>query len=179
MKKLNTLLLALLITSTISAQFRYAENEHTSLGLFLDGGTLDTKDVIGKKAFNGGIDFMYVNSGVSIHFSSEWFPELDNYKDFMFAFGSTFQVGHNAKWELFAAPRFGAVIRNSDIDELPRTRWNLGFESQVTYWITRDFGIFTHANYTQRNDQEVRGYDVTMVLSARVGVRINLSSGKR
>lgn len=133
MKTISIIIIALLFTTTISAQFRYAENEHTSFGVFLDGGTLDTKDVIGNKAFNGGVDFMYVNSAVSIHFSSEWFPELDNYKDFMFAFGPTFQIDRNAKWELFTAPRFGSAIRDSDIDELPRTRWNLGIEGQLTY----------------------------------------------
>ena len=83
------------------------------------------------------------------------------------------------KWEIFLGGRFGAVRRDSDIDELPRTRWNVGVETQITYWWTKDFGTFIGSNLTERNDQEVRGYEVKAEFSARFGVRINLSSGKQ
>ena len=92
MKKL--IAIALLVCSIqVSAQIYLADNEHTSIGVFVDGGSLDRKDVIGYKTFDGGVDFMYVNSVISIHVSSEWFPALHNYKDLLAAFGTTWQMG--------------------------------------------------------------------------------------
>lgn len=175
---MKKLIILLLLATSVTAQIRYAENEHTSLGIFIDGGSLDRKDVIGYKTFDGGVDFMYVNSVISIHVSSEWFPALHNYKDLMAAFGPTWQIGERAKWEIFLGGRFGAVRRDSDIDELPRTRWNVGVETQITYWWTRDFGTFVGSNLTERNDQELRGYEVKAEFSARFGVRINISKNK-
>ena len=173
------LTVALAVSLSAFSQFSWVEKEHVAIGAFLDGGTFDPNGVLGKVAFDGGLDFKYTNRIVSVHISSEHFYALEKYKDVMAAFGPTLQAGRHGQWEIFAGPRFGAVWRDSVIDETQHIRWNVGVEAEVMFWFNRDFGIFLHGNGTERNDQELRENDVNFVLSGRVGIRINLSPGKQ
>lgn len=166
-------IIALLITSAVGAQITVLQSEHVSIGTFLDGGSFDLKGTTGGLNYNGGVDFMYYNSVISIHLSSEYFPALEGgYFDVMSAFGIGLESGTFSQWNYFIGPRFGRAHRKDETGKYTG-RNNYGVETELVRWFG-SFGVFLHANVTRRNDETILTNDPIAVFSGRGGIRIKL-----
>lgn len=172
MKTLIYITVLLLGTLTATAQMQYSQRAHLAVGTYIDpGATFDTKDITGKTAYNGAFDFVYTNRYLNIRLSTERFPALDNYRDFMIAIGLNYEIGRWGDLQIIAAPRFGWVWR--DVNGITGYRVNLGAEAGAVYWLTDRLAVATIADYTKRYDQSLEATPL-LILSVKVGVRYKI-----